>query len=208
MESTIRLATEADIPQIADIHRMAFGHAFLSRMGVTFLRMYYGLVHEFRGGILVVHSQGTTVDGFVAGFVQPEEFYRTMRRRSARFAGPTLAAVLRDPTLVGRIIYNARRINVSMESRSSMGCELSSIAVKPGETGHGVGKRLVAAFLNQAWARDAQYVYLTTDAQHNDSANEFYAKLGFHLRQTFEQFRGRQMNEYVIHRHIAALSRS
>jgi ribosomal protein S18 acetylase RimI-like enzyme len=79
-------------------------------------------------------------------------------------------------------------------------CELSSIAVAPEAAGKRLGKTLVQAFLAQAWSLDAQYVYLTTDADGNEPANALYLKSGFQHTRRFLQRKGRWMNEYVIDR--------
>jgi ribosomal protein S18 acetylase RimI-like enzyme len=206
MEHQIREATNGDLTQIAEIHGLAFPHSFLTRMGDVFLRRYYRSVLEYRGGILMVGGEPGMFQGFVAGFIHPEDFYKGLGRHSLRFALPTIYAMVRHPTLVGRVMYNARRIGTAGSRRPSMGCELASIGVRPATAGKGIGKGLVRAFIEQAWSRGAQYVYLTTDAERNQSANEFYHRLGFQLRHKFEQFRGRNMNEYIIYREMAQLA--
>jgi hypothetical protein len=47
---------------------------------------------------------------------------------------------------------------------------------------------------------DAQYVYLTTDADGNESGNALYRSAGFQQTRRFLQRKGRWMNEYVINR--------
>ena len=56
------------------------------------------------------------------------------------------------------------------------------------------------AFVEQARSMDAQCVYLTTDADGNESANALYRQVGFQHTQRFLQRKGRWMNEYVINR--------
>jgi ribosomal-protein-alanine N-acetyltransferase len=85
---------------------------------------------------------------------------------------------------------------------SARSCELASIAVAPEAGGNGLGKALLQAFVAQARSMNAQYVYLTTDADGNDSANALYRQAGFQHTRRFLQRRGRWMNEYVIN-HLA-----
>jgi hypothetical protein len=46
---------------------------------------------------------------------------------------------------------------------------------------------------------DAKCVYLTTDADGNETANALYRQVGFQHTQRFLQRKGRWMNEYVFH---------
>jgi ribosomal protein S18 acetylase RimI-like enzyme len=78
-------------------------------------------------------------------------------------------------------------------------CELSSIAVMPQMGGRGVGRALVNAFLKQAWSLGVQHVHLDTEAGANEPANAFYRKAGFQHSRRFQKYKGRWMNEYVIH---------
>ena len=186
-----------DIPAIAEIHQRAFRGAFLARLGRGFLRRYYELVHEYDRGILVVADGTSGVEGFAAGFLDPLEFYRRMRLNSRRFAVPLALAVVRDPFLLGRIVYNARRVRRVPDANPGA-CELSSIAVSPDKASRGLGKALVGAFLRRAWDSGAEHVELTTDAERNESTNAFYRQLGFEARSSFVQYGGRRMNEYVL----------
>ncbi len=73
-----------------------------------------------------------------------------------------------------------------------------SLAVMRNSNGKGVGKHLVAAFLEMSQKRQVEIVNLTTDAVGNDATNEFYQKMGFTLLKVFTTPEGRLMNEYVI----------
>jgi ribosomal protein S18 acetylase RimI-like enzyme len=59
-----------------------------------------------------------------------------------------------------------------------------------------LGRKLLQAFLEQS--RNTQCVYLTTDAEANESANRLYREIGFQHSRRFLQRRGRWMNEYVF----------
>lgn len=194
----IRHAESADTAAIVALHEKAFRGSFLTQLGGAFLERYYSLVMDFDGGIVLIAGDRGRVDGFVAGFVHPEEFYRQMRRPILRWVRPVLSALARNPALVGRVTYSLGRIRRAARAHRPVACELASIAVHPEATGQGVGKSLVKAFIREAWIRGAHSVYLTTDADHNDCTNHFYGMLGFQLQRQFEQYNGRPMNEYVI----------
>jgi len=196
----VRRATPGDVPEIARIHRQAFVDSFLARMGASFLCAYYRSVLEHDGGIMLVHEAPAGIDGFVSGFVRPESFYTLLKRSKWALAKPLAAAFIRHPSLLGRIFYNVRRVAIRSPRTIPEGCELSSIAVDPSAQKSGVGKLLVNAFIDQAWRDGAASVYLTTDASENAAVNRFYQRLGFELRERFEQYRGRILNEYILFR--------
>lgn len=197
-EELIRRATTADLPGIVEIHERAFGAFFLTRLGADFLRSYYGLVLEYRSGIMLVAQRGGAVQGFACGFLEPSEFYRLMWRKKSAFALPVLAAVARRPYLISKVLHAVQRIHAPLSEWPANSCELSSIAVTPERAGNGFGKTLIAAFVAHARAMCARCVYLTTDAEGNDAANFFYCEAGFRRTKRFRQQGGRWMNEYVI----------
>jgi ribosomal protein S18 acetylase RimI-like enzyme len=194
----VRQATAQDLSGIVDIHQKAFRHFFLTQLGGDFLRDYYGLVLQYRAGIMLVGEGPGALEGFVCGFVQPAEFYQLMWRFKRTFALPVLSALVRHPSLVTKVLYGVQRIQTPASQWPSRACELSSIAVAPEASGNGLGKALMRAFLAQARSMEAQCVYLTTDAEGNDAANAFYRDVGFQHTRRFLQRKGRWMNEYVI----------
>jgi len=193
-----RAASADDIPAVVYIHCAAFRNSFLTRLGPSFLARYYESVLKHSGGILLISSDDQQLEGFVAGFVRPEDFYRSMMRSAWSFAGPVAAALIRHPSLVLRVLNGFRRVHTPGQEKAGGDCELSSVAVRPSAAGRHIGAALVREFLEQAWAKDARCVSLTTDAEGNDLANKFYIRLGFERRRTFERHRGRPMNEYVF----------
>ena len=194
----VRQATAEDLPGIVTIHQKAFSNFFLTRLGNEFLRRYYGLVLDYRAGVVLVSERRSVLEGFVCGFVEPSEFYRLMWRNKRSFAVPALSALVRHPSLASGMLYGVQRVQTSASKGLGRACELSSIAVAPEAGGNGLGLALVQAFV--AWARsmDAQCVYLTTDADANEPANALYRQVGFQHTQRFLQRKARWMNEYVI----------
>jgi len=204
-DSAVRKATEADLGAIVAIHRRTFGRAFLTQMGAHFLRSYYDLVLHYRAGIMLVSEHAGVLNGFVCGFADPAEFYRLMWRNRRAFALPALSALLRRPALAFNVLQGVRRVQDSAMDGPTQSCELSSIAVTPEASGNGLGRRLVEAFLKHSWAKRADCVYLTTDAEGNDAANALYRDMGFHQTRRFLQRRGRWMNEYRLARVAAGV---
>jgi glycosyltransferase involved in cell wall biosynthesis/ribosomal protein S18 acetylase RimI-like enzyme len=196
----VRSADLRDLAGIVRIHQKAFSQFFLTRMGPEFLWRYYELVLRYRSGIVMVSESQGTLDGFVCGFANPAEFYRLMWRNRRTFVLPALAALLRHPSMAANVMQGVRRIHNSAAQGSPGSCELSSIAVTPEASGNGLGRRLLEAFLEQSWLNHAQCVYLTTDADGNDTANALYLGIGFQHSRRFLQRKDRWMNEYVFRR--------
>jgi len=194
----IRPATPNDLPGIVIIHQQAFSNFFLTRLGDEFLRRYYALVLDYPAGVVLVSERHSTLEGFACGFVEPPEFYRLMWRNKRAFVLPALPALVRHPSLATGVLYGVQRIQTSASKAPVRSCELSSIAVAPEAGGNGLGKTLVQAFVKQAWSMDAKCIYLTTDADGNESANALYRQVGFLHTRRFLQRKGRWMNEYVI----------
>jgi ribosomal protein S18 acetylase RimI-like enzyme len=194
----IRPATPNDLPGIVIIHKQAFSNFFLTRLGDEFLRRYYALVLDYPAGVVLVSERHATLEGFVCGFVEPPEFYRLMWRNKRAFVLPALPALIRHPSLATGVLRGVQRIQTSASKTPVRSCELSSIAVAPEAGGNGLGKALVQAFVKEALSMDAQYIYLTTDADGNESANALYRQVGFLYTRRFLQRKGRWMNEYVI----------
>ena len=194
----IRKATANDLPGIVRVHCKAFSKFFLTRLGRDFLRKYYSLVINYHSGIILVSEQNFVLQGFACGFVNPEEFYQLMWNAKRTFALPVLSALFRHPSLITKIFYGVQRIHTPTSGWPARSCELSSIAVAPETNGNGFGKALIQAFLSEARSMDARCVYLTTDADGNETVNAFYRALGFQRTRCFMQGSQRLMNEYVI----------
>jgi ribosomal protein S18 acetylase RimI-like enzyme len=196
--SVIRAAVAIDVPNIVGIHQQAFSSFFLTKLGTEFLRRYYDLVLDYQAGIVLVSEHHGVLQGFVCGFVEPAEFYKLMWYSKLDFAIPALSALAHHPSLAAGVLQGVRRLQASASQGRHRSCELASIAVSPEAGGNGLGKELVKAFVAQAQSMDAQCVYLTTDADGNDSANALYRQAGFQQTRRFLQRKGRWMNEYVI----------
>lgn len=195
---TIRNACVRDLVQVVSVHQSAFVGFFMTDLGPRFLRAYYQQVLDFPEHLFLV-SQSETQEallGFVAGFLNPPEFYRRLRSRKWFFALCAASHLSLRPKLWKRALAGLRRTQERSQSRSSQVAELASLAVRPCTQGKGVGRALVLAFLEQARARGAEKVYLTTDAHDNDPVNAFYQKLGFRLSRQFWHTPDRLMNEY------------
>lgn len=196
-EIVVRQATVQDLPQVVAVHEKAFPGFFMTRMGAGFLSAYYRLVLDYPGGILMVTASADGIEGFVAGFLDPAQFYAYMAVMKRRLFRATLVALLRRPSLLPRVLHNRRRVEARGVAADLNLCELSSIAVAPGAAGCGYGAKLVEAFNLEARRRGSRRVILSTDADENEEVNAFYVRCGFSLERTILSGRSRRMNIYA-----------
>ena len=194
---SIRRASPNDISLLVQIHLQSFPSFFLTFLGYSFLAELYASILIDPSGIALVAEGDKNIVGFVAGTSQPAGFYsRLLRRRWWRFAVASVSPILRKPTAIPRLLraFSMPKQVTKLEGRGT----LMSIAILPEVQGEGIGKALVAAFLNESVHHGLSYVDLETDRDENEATNQFYLRLGFTRERTYVTFEGRGMNQYVI----------
>lgn len=195
----IRTMRAADLPAVAEVHSLAFEGFFLDQMGKAFLRQYYATILAFPDGLsLVAVRPSGEIVGFAAGFLGPEAFYAYFRSRRLRFVPAMMAAVCRRPSLLKRILSNARRVSAASDTEEGIG-ELASIGV--GVRGGGIGSMLLDAFCERMFQMGAVKVALSTDARDNDATRGFYVDRGF-LERGEEQRGDRLLCHYELPRRL------
>jgi GNAT superfamily N-acetyltransferase len=196
--SPIVLMESAHIPAVVQTHLASFPGFFLSFLGPRFLSLYYAGVCDAPEGISFVYLNAAGQPaGFVAGSSNPRGFYsRLLKRDWLQFAFASVGAILRKPSVIGRVARGLFHPGGNPVGSDVAG--LFSIGVLPELQGTGAGKKLVEAFLQEASKRGCKRVFLTTDRDDNETVNVFYHKLGFTVERHYETPEGRRMNEYWI----------
>ncbi len=192
----LRLVNRNDLKIIVDIHIKAFPEFFLTKLGPKFLSKYYNLILNHEKKIFLVAEEDGYPIGFVAGFLQPSNFYAYVRKHKNILLFALIPIIFRNPFLISRIISNFRSTKKKEQENKLIKCELASIAVNPDYAGQGLGKKLVKAFIEISQKKNADIIYLTTDVNNNEVVNNFYQSLGFSLYRTFIAPGNRFMNEY------------
>jgi GNAT superfamily N-acetyltransferase len=188
----------SDVDEVVEIHLASFPEFFLTFLGRRFLRLLYEHIVADDVGVALVSTDGEgRMTGFVAGVTEQGRFYRRLaKQRKWRFAWAATRAVLDRPSIVPRLVRGLNRSSEASDS-GAPAC-LMSIAVRPGASGRGEGRHLIAGFSDEMRRRSVPTYCLTTDRDGNDRVNAFYRTLGFQLARTFVTAEGRPMNEYVI----------
>ena len=194
----VRIAKLCDVDEIVSIHRTAFPHFFLTSLGVAFLRRFYGAIVRDEDGICLVSVGVNGLVGFAVGPRHPAKFFRKLLLRHGMwFAISAFSAVARRPIYVAARLLRAIAYRGEGLPALQDAALLSSIGVLPVVQGTGVARGLVDRFCEEAASRGARSVYLLTDREGNDRANEFYSKCGFEIVTTAVRARGRVMNLFV-----------
>lgn len=177
----LRRAHPSDVREIARVHASAFPDAYLTRMGLPFLRSYYTTALASPSCLAVVLEESGEMRGFAVGFSDPGSFYDSLSYADVRLALPVALAVLRHPSLIAPTVRNVLRVGGHTQETSFRQCdaELASIAVHAAAQGGGSGRLLLDHFLRMAVSAGAERVVLTTDEDGNESVHRFYRKAGF-----------------------------
>lgn len=187
----------ADVDSVIQVHMDGFQGFFLTFLGPSFLRVFYTAVCEDPSGIAIVYEDNT-ISGFVVGTTEPSGFYkRLIQKRWWKFAFASLVPLIKKPSILPRLLRAFTLPAHSASAQLKTGT-LMSLAVRSNSNGKGIGKHLVASFLEASQKRQVETVNLTTDAIGNESTNNFYRNMGFTLVKVFATPEGRLMNEYII----------
>jgi len=196
----IKTAGESDLTEIVEVHSHAFDGFFLTRMGPRFLKLLYTGFRELDGGICLIARDDRRVVGFVAGTTRPAGFFRELLLKQWwRFALAAVSGILRNPIEVTRrcasaVFYRGER-PPNISERSAL---LSSLAVSPEFAGRGIGTILVEVFVSKARDHGCDSVYLLTDADNNQTVNNFYRKCGMSLVDSFRRTNMRKLNRWIL----------
>src|SRR3990167_510789 len=159
----IRKAEIHDLSQIVDVHLASFEGFFLSSLGPDFLKQFYkDFLLDENGCCIVCDEDGRTV-GFAVGVMNPAQYFRhTFRKRLIPLALGTFKSILKDPTIIIKLINRAITYPDKSPKKNTVAL-LSSIAVLPEYHNKKIGEKLVKEFIREAKYKGAEEVTLTTD---------------------------------------------
>jgi colanic acid biosynthesis glycosyl transferase WcaI len=199
MSIIISQMSKADIKSIVDVHMKSFPDFFLTFLGPSFLKEFYGsfLIDKEGVGFVAKSSENQNVIGVIVGPVIPDGYFkRLLKRRWWAFCLASISAVIKKPTVIKRlfraVFYRGQAPEGNPRSL------LSSLAVDPDIQGKGVGRMLVSHWIQEVQKRGSKGCFLTTDAEGNEGVNAFYQKLGWQVESNYTTPEGRRMNRYVL----------
>ena len=145
--------------------------------------------------VTVSRNSSGLPQGVAVGTTDPVGFFgRLLRRRLLGFAGASVRAALKHPSVVPRLLSAVSYRGDTPPGRE--GALLSSLCVDPSCSGQGVGSTLVRGWIRRAGVMGSQLAFLTTDAVGNDAVNSWYVHEGWVLSERFVAHGDRPMNRY------------
>ncbi len=187
--------TRDEVDTAVKIHMAAFPNFFLTSLGHKVLVVFYRALINDKSIIAFSALQERKIIGFFVVSIQPAGLYtKIFIKHIFSFLFPLLFAFLRHPVLLKRMIISF----TSQKSHSiPKHCDatLLSICVDPSFSGKGIGTTLLSQLEDELRKRAVKGYYLTTDADNNQSANQFYLKNEFVFYTSFLQG-NRKMNLY------------
>jgi ribosomal protein S18 acetylase RimI-like enzyme len=182
----VRTGTGADTSTAARLHADRIGDGFLSFLGTGFLDRLYRRITRTPTSFLLVADVDEVVVGFIAGSADVSGLYRNFLLRDGLAAGLAAAP---------RLVRGWRRVLETLGHGSDggagtgRGTELLAIAVDPAHEGAGVGRDLVAGFLDRVTAGGGHEAYVVVGAD-NGGAIRLYTRAGFMAGEAFELHAG------------------
>jgi len=182
----VRPATDADAPASAALHAAQINQGFLSLLGPGFLRRLYRRINRSPHSFLVMASSRGSAIGFIAGSTDVAGLYRSFLWHD----GIPAAVQAAGPLILGwRRVLDTLGHARSDGAGVGRGPELLAVAVDPAWQGRGVGRMLVAAFLDEVGARGLDAAHVVVGAG-NRGAVALYEQAGFVTAERFELHAG------------------
>jgi ribosomal protein S18 acetylase RimI-like enzyme len=192
----VRPASESDAGACAALHAGQISQGFLSVLGPRFLGRLYRRIclspHSF--ALVAGGEQSAGPDsagpgdtrGFIAGSTDVGGLYRSFLIHDGFLAALQAAG----PLIAGwRRVVDTLRHATSGGPGVGRGPELLAIAVDPAWQGRGVGRMLVASFLDEVGAKGADAAHVVVGAD-NEAAVALYRRAGFVAVERFELHSG------------------
>jgi len=199
ISSCINVSNEFYLNDVVEIHMEAFPGFFLTLLGRPFLtELYRGFIVSESAVLLVsIDSDGNAL-GFAAGAINPKLFFSKLRRkRSMHFLCASMKALILNPLVVINKLFYAAFYNGDKSNEIEGGALLSSIGVRPGISGEGIGSILLKCFEKSLSIVNVPRAYLMTDKEGNESVLYFYKKHGYEVESVMKKSDGRIMCRLV-----------
>jgi glycosyltransferase involved in cell wall biosynthesis/ribosomal protein S18 acetylase RimI-like enzyme len=200
----VRLARPQDAPALAQLHIHSLPDGFLSSLGERFLRVFYAALARDKGAITLVADGDEGVVGFAAGAASVGDFYRRFFVRRAIPAAIAAGHHLWRPRMLSRAWETARYAGDTGDYPEA---ELISIGIADSRRGRGLGRQLLEGVLEGLREKGVQEVRVMVGAD-NESANEFYLRMGFRALGKIAVHRGQLSNLLVTSCHFSQHSSS
>jgi ribosomal protein S18 acetylase RimI-like enzyme len=190
MNFTITPLSQLDPPglaRLAALHQPVM-RTLLSDLGQPVVRRYNQIIQQDSSvvGFCAISSSGEAI-GWAVGCSHPDEINARLRAPLAWFAGQMLRLAFTRPAILiqlAQAVFSASDVNLLQPGQ----IELTYIGVAPSARGQGLGKGLLAAFVNTSRIAGYRSVALSVETD-NPEAIALYTKAGFKATRTFQEGR-------------------
>jgi GNAT superfamily N-acetyltransferase len=192
---TLEKLGKESIATVAKIHMAAFPNFFLTSLGYNVLCVFYNALIKDKATLAWAVVAESKIVGFFVASTQPAGLYsRIFKKHFFSFLFPLLLAFMKRPSLLKRMFISFAS-QKSHQTPDNCHTSLLSICVDPSFSGKGIGLSMLHHLEDELLKSGEKGYYLTTDADNNESTNQFYLKNGFDLYASFQQGI-RKMNLY------------
>lgn len=190
----IKKATNKDVEAIVKIHEEAFPDFFLTTLGSRFLSLYYKCMCKCEDAVTLCAVEDGEINGFATSSYFSHGFNTTLIKKNLfKFGMMGIELLLKKPKAVLRLARNLdKKAEGNAIEDNGEYAELYSIAVKPGNQGFGIGKKLLTATEVDV-AKHNNKISLTTDYYNNETTIGFYHSLGYQDYYDFIAYPERRM---------------
>lgn len=193
----IRKATRNDIEAIVRVHEAAFPDFFLTKLGTSFLRLYYNSVMNHKDGVLLACKMDGIIIGLCAGTVLSAGFNsKLIKANIIKFGIESMKILFTKPKALIHLIKNMSKEDSSAGDDGNY-AELLSIAVDPKVQRSGAGKAMLLELEKVIKEKGGERLSLTTDYEDNEKAIGFYKSLGYEPWYDFVTYPNRRMYRLI-----------
>ncbi len=193
----IRKATRNDIEAIVRVHEAAFPDFFLTKLGTSFLRLYYNSVMNHKDGVLLACKMDGILIGLCAGTVLSAGFNsKLIKANIIKFGIESMKILFTKPKALIHLIKNMSKEDSSAGDDGNY-AELLSIAVDPKVQRSGAGKAMLLELEKLIKEKGGERLSLTTDYEDNEKAIGFYKSLGYEPWYDFVTYPNRRMYRLI-----------
>ena len=190
----IRKAAVNDVDAIVAIHQQAFPDFFLTTLGTRFLQLYYKCMCCCNDAVTLCAEEDGVVKGFATSSYYSQGFNTSLIKKNLfKFGIMGVELLFTKPKAILRLAKNLdKKADGNAVEDKGEYAELYSIAVKPGNQGSGIGKKLLIA-TEEDVAKHNSRLSLTTDYYNNEKTIGFYHSLGYQDYYEFTTYPDRKM---------------
>ncbi|MGC1378674.1 MAG: N-acetyltransferase [Anaerolineales bacterium] len=177
----------AGLARLAALHQPVM-RTLLSDLGLPVVQRYYEVCQQDPSvvGFCAISTNGEAL-GWAVGCSHPDEINARLRAPLAWFAGQMLRLACTRPAVLTQLaqsVLSASDANVIQPGQ----IELTYIGVAPSARGQGLGKALLAAFVDASRIAGYHSVALSVETD-NPEAIALYRKAGFKIIKNFQEGR-------------------